>query len=82
MKHLFQEYAVLLIKKKNQDTDMLLHEGLQWTPVFDQLKEDASSFAGFAYPNESKHRFIIYIYRHLFIYLFIYLFMLFLFILH
>lgn len=27
----------------------------------DQLKEHASSFEGFAYPNENKHRFIIYI---------------------
>lgn len=34
MKHLFQVYAVLLIKNKNQGTDILLHEGLQWTPVF------------------------------------------------
>lgn len=34
MKHLFQEYAVLLIKRKNQGTDMLLHEGVQWIPVF------------------------------------------------
>lgn len=34
MKHLFQEYAVLLIKKKNESIDMLLHEGMQWIPAF------------------------------------------------
>lgn len=66
MKHFFQEYAVLLILKKSRHRHVVT-----WgSAVFWPAEGRWFSFEGFAYPNESKHKFIgfIYIFYTLFVY--------------